>query len=90
VCDVFRCRHIIMHVRTKSDKLESMRKISPVNLLSFYELKISDDWPFFDKNVCRPRFITPAFVRFRFVSYSHPLPTLLAEKSFHFCLQATK
>ena len=66
----------------------------PVNLLSFYELKFQTTGPqppfFFDKNVCRPWFIAPAFVRFRFVSYSHPLPTLLAEKFFHFCLQATK
>ena len=46
---------------------------------------------FFDKkNVCRPWFIAPAFVRFSFVSYSHPLPIPLAEKFFHFCLQAAK
>ena len=27
-------------------------------------------------------------MRFRFVSYSHPLSTLLAEKFSHFCVQA--
>jgi hypothetical protein len=91
VWNVFISRHTKMHAHTESNKLQAMRKISPVNLLTFYELKFQTTGLFFcDKNMFRPRLIAPAFMRFCFVSHSHPLQTLLAEKFFHFCLQATK
>jgi len=64
-------------------------KCFAVNLLSFYELKFQATGPpfFFYENVFRPWFIAPAFVRFRFVSYSRPLSTLLRNSTIFVCRQ---